>query len=79
MPGRVIWCSSADRGLHWLLSQWPKIKEAVPYASLKVFYHFNYGDLDKIENGSGGHHHFIEMAQRLVIQIDFSIQFTCID
>ena len=49
VPGRVIWCSSADRGLHWLLQEWPKIKKAVPYATLKIFYHFNYGDIENIE------------------------------
>lgn len=66
VPGRVIWCSSADRGLHWLLSQWPKIKKAVPYANLRIFYHFNYGNLEKIEpNSTVDHPHVIEMGQRI--------------
>ena len=71
VPGRVVWCSSADRGLHWLLQEWPTIKAAVPEATLKVFYHFNYGDLDKVEANSvspqGGpyHHHIQEMSQRI--------------
>lgn len=66
VPGRVIWCSSADRGLHNLLSQWPKIKAAVPYATLKIFYHFNYGDLDKIEpDDKVTHPHVVEMGQRI--------------
>ncbi len=38
VPGRVVYCSSPDRGLHWLLQAWPKIVRAVPHASLKVFY-----------------------------------------
>lgn len=38
VPGRVVYASSPDRGLHLLLSVWPKIKEAVPGAHLKVFY-----------------------------------------
>ncbi len=38
VPGRVIYCSSPDRGLHWLLQEWPKIKQAVPHAHLKIFY-----------------------------------------
>lgn len=38
VPGRVIWASSPDRGLHWLLSCWPKIRRAVPHAHLRVFY-----------------------------------------
>lgn len=49
VPGRVIWCSSADRGLHNLLMIWPKIKTAVPNASLKIFYHFGYGNIENIE------------------------------
>lgn len=38
IPGRVIWASSPDRGLHWLLSCWPKIRQAVPHAHLRIFY-----------------------------------------
>ncbi|HEY8096354.1 MAG TPA: hypothetical protein VIE65_09740 [Methylobacter sp.] len=38
VPGRVIWASSPDRGLHWILNAWPAIKRAVPYAHLKIFY-----------------------------------------
>jgi len=66
VPGRVIWTSSCDRGLHWLLSQWPQIKEAVPEAHLKIFYHFTYGDILNIEpNSTINHPHVIEMGQRL--------------
>lgn len=38
VPGRVIYASSPDRGLHWLLKAWPKIAAAVPHAHLKIFY-----------------------------------------
>lgn len=38
IPGRVIYCSSPDRGLHLLLQEWPKIKRAVPHATLRIFY-----------------------------------------
>lgn len=38
VPGRVIYASSPDRGLHWLFQEWPKIKRAVPHAHLRVFY-----------------------------------------
>jgi len=38
IPGRVVHCSSPDRGLHWLLQEWPAIKRAVPRATLHVFY-----------------------------------------
>ena len=37
-PGRVIWASSPDRGLHRLLEAWPMIKRAAPHATLHVHY-----------------------------------------
>lgn len=64
--GRVVWTSSADRGLHNLLEMWPRIKLAVPEATLKIFYHFEYGSLfniepdDKLTNVDT-----VEMANRL--------------
>lgn len=65
VPGRVIWCSSADRGLHWLLQEWPKIKKEVPFASLRIFYHFNYDSLINIQpTDANSHPHVVEMAQR---------------
>lgn len=36
--GRIVYCSSPDRGLHHLLGAWPQIKRAIPDASLKIFY-----------------------------------------
>jgi glycosyltransferase involved in cell wall biosynthesis len=36
IPGRCIFCSVPDRGLHLLRVMWPKIKEAVPHASLVI-------------------------------------------
>ena len=41
VPGRVLYASSPDRGLHWLLQQWPLIKRRVPEANLRVFYNFD--------------------------------------
>jgi glycosyltransferase involved in cell wall biosynthesis len=38
VPGRIIYASSPDRGLHNLLEVWPRIKAAVPNAKLKIFY-----------------------------------------
>jgi glycosyltransferase involved in cell wall biosynthesis/SAM-dependent methyltransferase len=67
--GRVIWASSADRGLHLLLQEWSKIKQAVPAANLRILYNFNYGDLEKFEKGvfenttSGPS--IMELAQRI--------------
>jgi glycosyltransferase involved in cell wall biosynthesis len=66
VPGRVIWCSSADRGLHVLLSQWPLIKKAVPHATLKIFYHFNYSGLEDISpHDKESHFHVVEMGNRI--------------
>jgi len=66
IPGRVVWTSSCDRGLHWLLSCWPEIKKAVPYATLKIFYHFDYGNILNMEPNDDNHHpHVKEMGQRL--------------
>lgn len=66
VPGRVIWTSSCDRGLHWLLSQWPKIKSAVPEATLKIFYHFNYGNIENVEpTSTTDHPHVVELGQRV--------------
>jgi len=41
VPGRVIYASSPDRGLHWLLQQWSKIRKKVPHATLRIFYNFD--------------------------------------
>lgn len=37
-PGRVVYLSSPDRGLHRLLEAWPAIRSNVPHATLRVFY-----------------------------------------
>jgi glycosyltransferase involved in cell wall biosynthesis len=39
VPGRCIYTSSPDRGLHLVLQEWPAIRAAVPHASLRIFYH----------------------------------------
>lgn len=41
VDGRVIYASSPDRGLHWLLQIWPKIEKVVPNAHLRIFYEIN--------------------------------------
>jgi glycosyltransferase involved in cell wall biosynthesis len=40
-PGKMIWASSHDRGLHWLLEAFPKIKRKVSHANLHIFYNFD--------------------------------------
>lgn len=49
IPGRVVWTSSGDRGLHLLLQEWHKIKAAVPEANLKIFYNFGFDHINGIE------------------------------
>lgn len=34
----IAYCSSPDRGLHWLLEWWPSIRRRVPDASLRIYY-----------------------------------------
>lgn len=41
-PGSCIWASSVDRGLHLLLMYWPKIRQAVPYATLDIYYPYDH-------------------------------------
>jgi glycosyltransferase involved in cell wall biosynthesis len=38
IPGRCLWASSHDRGLHHALEIWPAIRAQVPHAELHVFY-----------------------------------------
>lgn len=38
--GKMLWASSHDRGLHWLLEAFPKVRKAVPWAELHVCYDF---------------------------------------
>jgi glycosyltransferase involved in cell wall biosynthesis len=37
-PGRCVWASSHDRGLHHVLEIWPLIRAEFPHAELHVFY-----------------------------------------
>jgi len=60
VPGRVIYASSPDRGLHLLLEAWPEIKRRVPHAHLRVFYEmsehlktFGHQELFVLNDGRG--------------------------
>lgn len=70
VAGRVVYCSSPDRGLHWLLQCWPDIKAAVPEAHLRIFYHWSHDALCEVTQESltpqGGpyHPHVVELGQR---------------
>lgn len=71
VPGRIVWTSSADRGLHILLQEWPKIKAAVPAAHLRVFYNFDYGSIVNVSpDDITQHPHISEMGQRIRYMID---------
>jgi glycosyltransferase involved in cell wall biosynthesis len=39
--GRVIYASSYDRGLEFLLQNWEKVKKEVPFAELHIYYGWN--------------------------------------
>lgn len=52
VPGRVLWASSADRGLHLLLQCWPEIRRRVPNATLRALYNFTqYSELKNYREG----------------------------
>lgn len=38
VKGRVVYCSSPDRGLHHLLHIWPEVRKQVPHAELRIGY-----------------------------------------
>lgn len=63
--GRIVYCSSGDRGLHLALQQFPEIKKAVPEATFKIFYHFGYGKMLEIEHNANDHFHLREMSARI--------------
>lgn len=64
-PGSVVSISSADRGSHLLLQQWPQIKKAVPEANLKVYYHLDEGYLDTLQpNDTTRHPNVLRLAMR---------------
>lgn len=66
VPGRVIWASSPDRGLHWLLQEWPKIRRSVPNATLRIFYGLDSWFRYMSEPGAlmSGHPDLIEQVRR---------------
>jgi glycosyltransferase involved in cell wall biosynthesis len=71
VPGRVVWTSSADRGLHLLLQEWPRIKAAVPEAHLRVFYNFAYDHVINTDpSDSSKHPTLSEMGQRARYMLD---------
>ncbi len=49
-PFRMIWTSSYDRGLPYLLNMWPDIKKEVPEANLHIYYGWNLYDFVHASN-----------------------------
>jgi len=47
---QLIWMSSYDRGLEWLLNMWPEIKKQVPDVTLRIFYGWNLFDFVHANN-----------------------------
>lgn len=68
VPGRVIWASSPDRGLHWLLQEWPKIRRAVPHAHLRIFYKMRQWLDNIISTGHMGNDIDVQKGRGLYIQ-----------
>lgn len=68
VPGRVVYASSPDRGLHWLLQQWPEIRRAVPHATLRIFYNFDSWaqNIGAVRRAHPGVHDFRELHHRAV-------------
>lgn len=62
--GKFIYASSPDRGIDTLLQMWPAIKQAIPHATLSVYYGWNM--LDKIVSLSGGNHPLVQYKERVV-------------
>jgi glycosyltransferase involved in cell wall biosynthesis len=68
IPGKMIWASSHDRGLHWVLEAFPKIKKAVPHATLHIFYNFsgveNFARVEQYDLSSELGRIYAELGQR---------------
>jgi glycosyltransferase involved in cell wall biosynthesis len=58
---RLVWASSHDRGLHWLLELYPNLKKRVPDAEIHIYYHFNF-DAKHRQDEEGNRYRYIEAA-----------------
>ncbi len=65
-PHRLIYSSSPDRGLVFLLKMWPDIIKEVPDANLHIFYGFNI--FDAIHKGAPGRMKWKQMVVDLMKQ-----------
>lgn len=65
VPGRVFYGSSYDRGLKELLENWPKIKLAVPHATLHIAYGWNTWESISKKQGEVGIESFKNIKEEL--------------
>lgn len=65
VPGRCVWASSHDRGLHHLLECWPRVKAQAPHATLRVFYSVD--GMVRLKEGFGPGH---ELGRRSIYCIE---------
>jgi len=65
-PARMIYSSSPDRGLVYLLKMWPDIIKEVPEANLHIYYGFDV--FDAIHKGSPGRMKWKQMVLGLMRQ-----------
>ena len=49
-PKLIVYGSSYDRGLEWLLKMWPGVKKEVPEAKLRIFYGWQLFDIGYRDN-----------------------------
>jgi glycosyltransferase involved in cell wall biosynthesis len=76
VPGRVVYCSSPDRGLHWLLQEWPAIKRAVPHAHLRIFYRLQkwIDDLKAAQQPDGSVFHSVQALFDRAVYIEEALR-----
>lgn len=68
-PYQVIYASSYDRGLDHVLEMWPKIKEAVPQATLKIFYGWNTYDAMMQQRLGTPHGNYMKQYKERIVRM----------
>jgi glycosyltransferase involved in cell wall biosynthesis len=68
VPGRCLWASSHDRGLHWLLELWPEIRRRVPHAHLRIAYDLT--GMNAFAKRNDPHPLIQELARRSTYEIE---------
>lgn len=70
VPGRMIWASSHDRGLHWLLEAFPEVRRRIPAAELHIFYDFAGCEAFASRPEDPNNHLAAELTRRSVYTLD---------